>query len=103
MTLPPEEQAKATLKERNVTERTLAEKYSRVFGSADGKDVLADLLSLNSPDQQRFPLMDIASNPLGALMSGIRIDGAAQVTRRILDKIAEAKRKPEPDQTIKVS
>jgi hypothetical protein len=98
-----EEQAKAALKERRVTERTLAEKYARVFGSADGKDVLADLLTLNSPDEQRFPAMGVAANALGSLILGIRIDGAAQVTRRILDKIAEAKRKPDPEPTIKVS
>jgi hypothetical protein len=94
------EQAQDTVLNQQSAERSLAEKYARVFSTKDGKDVLTDLLTLYPCDRPRFDAKSSRANPIAALMGGIHFDGSAVVTKYITDRITEAKKQPSPPPTV---
>jgi hypothetical protein len=94
------EQATDTMREQQSAERSLAEKYARVFGTKEGQEVLSDLLTLYPCDRPRFEAKSTRANPVAALMGGIHFDGSAAVTSYITTQIAAAKKQPEPLPTV---
>lgn len=100
MTPSPTEQAQNAIIARAQAARSLAEKYSRVFGTKDGQEVLADLCSMFPCDRARIDAAATKANPVAALIGGIHFDGSAAVTKYVLDRIEAAKAPAETVPTV---
>lgn len=101
MSIPTQhEQAVATLKAQHEAEKQLANAYSRVFSTKEGKEVLADLLEHFPPDRPRIDALATKASPLASLIGGIHFDGSAAVAKYILDRIETANAKAEAPPTI---
>lgn len=100
MSANQQEQAAGTLRSFQQAEKDLACKYARVFGTKEGQEVLADIVTHFPNARARFDALSTKANPVAALIGGIHFDGSAAVTSYILERIEAAKAPAETVPTV---